>query len=237
LIACAINRFLYLSHLRLSLSFRRLSLFERVLIRCDILSFDVRHMQMQGGRMADIQVSFVWFSHFALSFEPFFRRAPRLSTCPEQHQETVKRMVPMLSETRFTLGKPPVLTRSGLTYGVFFETSGLVASSTLSTLSVPVAGVVGEVTVSVATELVVSASDCVVGWGEGKGGFANVDWASETGSDWTMSKPRELGGWSGLSMPDDVERGQEGRSDYGVKRVSEAKTWRKLRRAPWRVDK
>jgi hypothetical protein len=116
----------------------------------------------------------------------------------------------MLSETRFTLGKPPVLTRSGLTYGVFFETSGLVTSSTLSTLSVPVAGVVGEATVSVATvsvatELVPSVSDCVVGWGEGKGGFANVDWASETGSDWTMSKPRELGGGSGLSMPDDVD--------------------------------
>jgi hypothetical protein len=59
LLACAINRVLYLSHLRLSLSFRRLSLFERVLICRDILTFDVRHMQMQGGRMTDIQVSFV----------------------------------------------------------------------------------------------------------------------------------------------------------------------------------
>jgi hypothetical protein len=44
--------------MRLSLSFRRLSLFERVLICCDILTFDVRHMQMHG-RTTDIQVSFV----------------------------------------------------------------------------------------------------------------------------------------------------------------------------------
>ena len=41
LLACAINRFLYLSHLRLSLSLRRLSLFERILICRDILTFDV----------------------------------------------------------------------------------------------------------------------------------------------------------------------------------------------------
>jgi hypothetical protein len=69
--------------------------------------------------------------------------------------------------------------------------------------------------VSVATESVVSANDGVVGWGEGKPGFAR---ASEAGSDWTMSKPRELGGGSGLAMPDGG-RGQEleGRSDYGVK--------------------
>ena len=35
-----------------------------------------------------------------------------------------------------------------------------------------------------------------------------------------MSKPRELGGGSGLAMPDGVGRGQEldGRSDHGVKR-------------------
>jgi hypothetical protein len=45
--------------MRLSLSFRRLSLFERVLICRDILIFDMRHMQMQGGRTTDIQVSFV----------------------------------------------------------------------------------------------------------------------------------------------------------------------------------
>jgi hypothetical protein len=117
-------------------------------------------------------------------------------------------MVLMLSETRFTLGKPPVLTRSGLTYGVFFETSGLASSSTLSILSVPVTGVVGEEAVSVATESVVSANDCVVGWGEGEGGSANVDWASEVGSDWTMSKPRELGGGSALAMPVDVGAGE-----------------------------
>jgi hypothetical protein len=101
-----------------------------------------------------------------------------------------------------------------------------VASSTLSTLSVSVTGVVGEGAVSVATESVASANDCVVGLGEGEGEFANVDWASEAGSDWMMSKPRELGGGSGLAMPDDVgRRGQEleGRSDYGIKRVSEAK--------------
>jgi hypothetical protein len=110
-----------------------------------------------------------------------------------------------------------------------------VASSTLSTLSVPVAGVVGEAAVSVATESVASADGCVVGCGEGEGEFANVDWASEAGSDWTMSKPRELGGGSGLAMPDDVGRARTGtrcRSDYGVKRVSKAKAWRKLRRAP-----
>jgi hypothetical protein len=59
LLARAINRFLYLSHLRLSLSFRRLSLFERVLICRDILTFDVRNMRIQGGRTTDIQVSFV----------------------------------------------------------------------------------------------------------------------------------------------------------------------------------
>jgi hypothetical protein len=108
----------------------------------------------------------------------------------------------------------------------------LVASSTLSTLSVSVvgAGVVGEAAVSVATELVASPNDCVVGWGEGEGGFDNVDWASEAGSDWTMSKPRELGGGSELAMPDDVgRRGQEleGRSDYGVKRASESKSMAK----------
>jgi hypothetical protein len=91
----------------------------------------------------------------------------------------------------------------------------LVASSTLS---VPVVGVVGEAAVSVAS----STNGCVVGCGEGEeGGFANVDWTSKAGSDWTMSKPRELGGGSGLAMPSDVGRGQEleGRSDYGIKRV------------------
>jgi hypothetical protein len=45
--------------MRLSLSFCHLSLFERVLICRDILIFDVRHMQMKGGRTTDIQVSFV----------------------------------------------------------------------------------------------------------------------------------------------------------------------------------
>jgi hypothetical protein len=59
LLARAINRILYLSHLRLSLSFRRLSLFERVLVCCDILTFGMRHVQMQGERTTDIQVSFV----------------------------------------------------------------------------------------------------------------------------------------------------------------------------------
>lgn len=112
----------------------------------------------------------------------------------------------MLKRDKVTLGKPPVLTRSGLTYGVFFETFGLVASSTLS---VPVVGVVGEAAVSLATELASSANGCVVGWGEGEGGSANVDWASEAGSDWTMSKPRELGG-SGLAMPYDVGQARSG---------------------------
>ena len=102
-----------------------------------------------------------------------------------------------------------------------------------STLSVSV-GVVGEAAVSVSTELVASVRDCVVGWGEGEGGFANVDWASDMGSDWTMSNPRELGGGSGLAMPDDVGQARsgqelEGRSDYGSVK---AKAWRKLRRAP-----
>lgn len=99
------------------------------------------------------------------------------------------------------------------------------ASSTLSV------GVVGEAAVSVATESVASANDCVVGWGEGDGGFADVDWASEAGSDWTMSKPRELGGGSGLAMPDDVGRARSGtrgpvrvRSKGSVQSKSMAKT-------------
>ena len=71
---------------------------------------------------------------------------------------------------------------------------------TLSTWSVPVVGVVGEAAVSVATVSVASADGCVVGWGDGEGGLGNVDWASEVGSDWTMSKPRELGGGSGLAI-------------------------------------
>lgn len=76
-----------------------------------------------------------------------------------------------------------------------------------STLSVPVVGVVGEAAVSVAS----STNGCAVGCGEGEeGGFANVDWTSEAGSDWTMSKPRELGGGSGLAMPDDVGRARSG---------------------------
>lgn len=79
-----------------------------------------------------------------------------------------------------------------------------------STLSVPVVGVVGEAAVSVATGLASSATGCVVGWGEGEGGSAGVDWASEAGSDWTMSNPRELGGGSGLAMPDDVGRARSG---------------------------
>jgi hypothetical protein len=108
----------------------------------------------------------------------------------------------------------------------------LVASSTLS-VSV---GVVGEAAVSVSTELVASASDCVVGWGECEGGFANVDWASEAGSGWTMSKPRELGGGSGLAMPDDVGRARSGTRGpvrlRSKKAGQKAKAWRKLRRAP-----
>jgi hypothetical protein len=80
----------------------------------------------------------------------------------------------MLSETRFTLGRPPVLTRSGLTYGAFFEVFDFVASSTLS---VPAVGVVAAlaVAVSVATESVASVDNGVVGWGEGEGGDTNVD--------------------------------------------------------------
>jgi hypothetical protein len=45
--------------MRLSLSFRRLSLFERVLVCRHVLTFGVRHVQMQGERTTDIQVSFV----------------------------------------------------------------------------------------------------------------------------------------------------------------------------------
>jgi hypothetical protein len=84
-----------------------------------------------------------------------------------------------------------------------------VASSTTSSLSVLVAGVVGAAAVSVSTESTASVDGCVVGWGEGEGGFANVGWASEVGSDWAMSKPRELGGGSGLAMSD-VGRARSG---------------------------
>lgn len=62
----------------------------------------------------------------------------------------------------FTLGKPPVLTRSGLTYGLFFVTVGFAASSIL------VASVVGVVT-SVVVVAVALADGGVVGWGGGDG--------------------------------------------------------------------
>jgi hypothetical protein len=64
-----------------------------------------------------------------------------------------------------------VLTRSRLTYGVFFETFDFVASSTLS---VAVAGVVGVAAVSLATESVALLDGCVVGWEGGEGGDASV---------------------------------------------------------------
>ena len=78
------------------------------------------------------------------------------------------------SERKFpTLGKPPVLTRSGLIYGFFFETIDFATSSTLVT---PVVGVValGAVVVSVSAVVlavgVVSVSavaltvGCVASW-------------------------------------------------------------------------
>jgi hypothetical protein len=94
----------------------------------------------------------------------------------------------------YTLGKPPVLTRSGLTYGVFFETGDFAASSTLI---VPVVGVV----VSVAVAAVSFVGDDVVGWGGELGTDVGLGCESTTGSGWTRSRPRELGGGSGVAMP------------------------------------
>ena len=66
---------------------------------------------------------------------------------------------------RFTLGKPPVLTRSGLTYGAFFGAFDLVASLALGALdAVAVASVVSGLSVSV--------GDCAVGSGGGEGSGA-----------------------------------------------------------------
>jgi hypothetical protein len=66
---------------------------------------------------------------------------------------------------RFTLGKPPVLTRSRLTYGGSF---GLVASLALVVLDAVAAA-------SVMVGLAVSVGDCAVGWGGGSGGDATLD--------------------------------------------------------------
>ncbi len=67
-------------------------------------------------------------------------------------------------EKSSTLGKPPVLTRSGLTYGLFFETFDFATSSTLAT---SVVGVVAAAAVVVSVSVVESAVDCVAGWGMG----------------------------------------------------------------------
>jgi hypothetical protein len=74
------------------------------------------------------------------------------------------------SKTRFTLGKPPVLTRSGLMYGAFFGASDLAASLALVVLDAVAAA-------SVVVGLAVSVGDCAVGWGEGEGegGDATLD--------------------------------------------------------------
>jgi hypothetical protein len=93
----------------------------------------------------------------------------------------------------FTLGKPPVLTRSGLTYGAFFE-GGFAASSTL------IVSVVG-VVVSVAVAAVSLVDGDVVGWGGGLGTDVGLGCESTMGSGWTRSRPRELGGGSGVAMP------------------------------------
>jgi len=57
-----------------------------------------------------------------------------------------------------------VLTRSGLIYGLFFETFDFATSSSLVT---PVVGVVAAVVVRVSVSVVESAVDCVAGWGMG----------------------------------------------------------------------
>jgi hypothetical protein len=90
----------------------------------------------------------------------------------------------------FTLGKPPVLTRSGLTYGAFFETGGFATSSTL------VVGVVG-----VVVSVVALVDDEIVGWEGELGTDVGLGCESTTGSGWTRSRPRELGGGSGVAMP------------------------------------
>lgn len=58
------------------------------------------------------------------------------------------------------------------------------------------------VVASVSSGGVVSGDDSVVGWGGGVGGDATVDLASKAGSGSTRSRPRELGGGSGVAMPD-----------------------------------
>lgn len=63
-----------------------------------------------------------------------------------------------------TLGKPPVLTRSGLTYGLFFETFDFATSSTLVT---SVVGVVAAAAVVVSVSAVELAAGSVAGWGVG----------------------------------------------------------------------
>ena len=67
-------------------------------------------------------------------------------------------------ERSSTLGKPPVLTRSGLTYGLFFETFDFATSSILVT---SVVGVVAAAVVVVLVSVVESATDCAAGWGVG----------------------------------------------------------------------
>jgi hypothetical protein len=79
------------------------------------------------------------------------------------------------NEMSFTLGKPPVLTRSGLTYGLFLETVSFAASSSLV---VPVVGVV----VSAVAVVVALVDDGVVGWRGELGTDIGVGCESKTGS-------------------------------------------------------